>query len=152
MFFGFLHTLVMRKIKKSQKDFCEQEINYVTRIESSSNMEDQSDEDVCCGHQKNSTTKWQRNNSTPKLEMAQFQSSLPPAVIDLSLFFRRKEEKTKSPAHGAYCIPCVAWYVQDNFACSSPLAAFSQRGHLGGSHKFFHPTVGQTVQSVLTAR
>ena len=47
MFFGFLHTLVMRKIKKSQKDFCEQEINYVTRIESSSNMENQSDEDVC---------------------------------------------------------------------------------------------------------
>ena len=46
MFFGFLHILVMRKIKKSQKDFCEQEINYVTRIESSSNMEDQSDEDI----------------------------------------------------------------------------------------------------------
>ena len=87
MFFGFLHTLVMRKIKKSQKDFCELEINYVTRIESSSNMEDQSDEDVCCGHQKKSTTKWQRKNSTPKLEMAQFQSSLPPVVIDLSLFF-----------------------------------------------------------------
>ena len=152
MFFGFLHILVKRKIKKSQKDFCELEINYVTRIESSSNIEDQSDEDVCYGHQKKFYNKMAKKEQHPKIGNGSI-SVIFATCSDWSFFiFSKKRKKTKSPAHGAYCIPCVAWYVQDNFACSSPIAAFSQRGHLGGSHKFFHPTVGQTVQSVLTAR
>ena len=104
MFFWLLTHFGAENDQEVTIRFCEQEINYVTRIESSSNMEDQSDEDVCCGHQKKSTTKWQRNNSTPKLEMAQFQSSLPPVVIDVSLFFRRKKKKQSHQpmVHTAY--------------------------------------------------
>ena len=99
-FFWLLTHVGAENDQEVTKRFCEQEINYVTRIESSSNMEDQSDEDVCFV----GIRKMAKNNSNPKLEMAQFQSSLPPVVIDVSLFFRRKKKKQSHQpmVHAAY--------------------------------------------------
>ena len=147
MFFGFLHTLVLRMIKKSQKDFVSKKLITLREL-SHLQIWKIKVMKMCVLW---ASEKWQKITATQNWKWLNF-SHLCHLRWLIFLYFFEKKKKTKSPAHGACCIPCVAWYVQDNFACSSPLAAFSQRGHLGGSHKFFHPTVGQTVQSVLTAR
>ena len=152
MFFGFIHTLVMRKIKKSQKIFVSKKLITLRELSHLQIWKIKVMKMFLVGIRKILQQNGKEITAPQNWKWLNFSHLCHLRWLMFLYFFSKKNEKTKSPAHGAYCIPCVAWYVQDNFACSSPLAAFSQRGHLGGSHKFFHPTVGQTVQSVLTAR